>query len=351
MPKSTIRQIKIERISSLEPVKSLWDSVVTDYFQTYAFTCHLEKFNNCSQRYYVLYENEVLKSGAIMYTLPVNILTFSKKSLSVKMNVIGVAASVDSSGLIGDQKYFDKLINHILENEKGIILCLNYDSKINNKYLIQLNALPTIIFKHNFVDFKSYLENMRHHYRRRIIHSINKFEEVIRTSESCNLFTGGHYQLYLYIMARSKTKLEILSIDFFRNLSDNFMLTSYYNTKNELLIWHITCEFQNKYSFLFGGINYEKRDEFDAYYNNLIGIINEGIDKGCKTINLGQTAEVPKMRVGGERISKRMFLYHRNLMIRGLFKIFSKQLEYKCNSETLKVFKNENTLFQATTSG
>ena len=47
--------------------------MVLDYFQTYDFTSYLEKFNYCSQRYYVLYDNGDLKAGAIIYTLPIGL--------------------------------------------------------------------------------------------------------------------------------------------------------------------------------------------------------------------------------------------------------------------------------------
>lgn len=277
----------------------------------------------------------------MVYTLPVNVLTFSHKKLSLSMNVIGVAASVDSPGLIGNPDYFDRIIEYIIKKEKGIILGLNYESSIMHKQLIQLNALPTIVLKHSFTDFESYLVRMRHHYRRRVIRATEMFAEVRKTNESCMAFTDEHYRLYLNIMERTKTRLEILPQDFFKNLPAHFMLTSYYNKEKELLTWHITCEFKGVYSFLFGGINYEKRDAFDAYYNNLIGIVREGIEKGYKTINLGQTAEVPKMRLGGECIPKKMFLYHRNKLIRYLFKIFRKQIAYKGHFEALQVFRHE----------
>jgi hypothetical protein len=340
MSESTFdNKISIQKVLSIEPIKHSWDTLVTDYYQTYDFSCYLETYNKCSQRYYVLYDCEVLKAGAILYTLPVNVLTFSQRKLSLLMNVIGVAASVDSSGLLGEAKYFNIIIDYILAHEKGVTLCLNYDSTIIHNQLIQLNALPTIVLKHNFNDVGSYLNNMRHHYRRRAIHAMNKFEEIVKTYESCNCFTDVHYRLYINVMEKSKTKLELLSKDFFTNLPNNFMLTSYYNIEKVLLSWHITCEYKDVFSFLFGGINYEKRDEFHAYYNNLIGIIHEGIDKGYKIINLGQTPEIPKMRLGGECIPKNMFIYHSNIMIRFIFKILRKQIEYKCNSETLMVFK------------
>jgi hypothetical protein len=344
-------QISIKKLSSIESIKHSWDNLVTDYFQTSEFSLHLEKYNKCFQRYYTLYDRNNLMAGAIVYTLPINLLTFSKKKLTLPMNVIGVAVSVDSSGLIGDSAYYDTLIDLIIKNEKGIILCLNYESKLNQHRLIQLNALPTFIVKHHFVDFNLYLNKMRHPYRRRVIQAMKYFEDVIKTTELCSSFTDEHYTLYLNIMKKSKTQLEVLSKDFFKNLPENFTLTSYYNKKKELIIWHITCEYKDVYSFLFGGINYEKRDEYHAYYNNLIGIIKEGIVKGYKTINLGQTAEVPKMRLGGERILKKMFIYHRNSLVRFILKVFKKQLEHKGNSETLKVFKNEYTICSSGTTG
>jgi hypothetical protein len=337
-------QVSIEKLNSTEPIKQQWDSLVVDFFQSSVFLNHIEKSNFCFQRYYVLYKSNVLIAGAIVYTLPVNILTFSNKSFTVKMNVIGVPASVDSSGLIGNKNYSEYLVEYILKEEKGLVLCLNYESAINIKSLIQLEALPTIIFKNYFDNYQDYLTSMRHHYRRRTLGAIKKFKGVRTERCTCNFFTQEHYQLYLNIMTKTKTKLEILTMSFFNVLPENFSLTSYYTDDNELLTWHITCEAQDTFSFLFGGINYKLRDKFESYYNNLLGIIQEGIEKGYKTINLGQTAEIPKMRLGGQPAQKKMFIYHKNWMIRNTIWLFKNKLGYKNDIKILKVFKHEYSI-------
>jgi len=332
--------MKIEKLTTLVAIEKTWDTLITDYFQSCTFLNHLERYNFCSQRYYVFSENNIPIAGAIVYTLKVNILTFSKRNFYLTMNVIGVPTSVDSSGLIGNQKYYEALVTHILKQEKGLVLGLNYENLLNINSVVQLNALPTIVFANRFDSFENYLDSMRHHYRRRAKKAIKQFIDVKVVHGSCSLFTDDHYGLYLNIMSKTPTKLEVLTKSFFTNLLDNFILTSYYH-QNELLTWHITCKSDQVYSFLFGGIHYELRDQFDSYYNNVLGIIKEGIEGGYKTINLGQTAEVPKMRVGGLVVSKKMFIFHKNWLLRNIFKLFKKQLEYKTNNEVLNVFKQK----------
>jgi hypothetical protein len=262
------KQITINKISGLEPIRENWDALASDYFQTAGFSEHLQQYNPCRQRYYLLYDEDVLKAGAIVYTLPVNLLTFSGLKLSVKMNVIGIAASVDSSGIIGDPLYFDQLTAEILSVEKGVVLCLNYNGEISVPGIVKLQTLPTVIFKHDFDNFETYLRSMRHHYRRRMVLAAARFRDVETITGSCLAFTEEHYKLYLNILSRSKTKLETLTSEFFKNLNSDFTLTSYYNKDKVLLTWHITCSYREVYSFLFGGINYESRDEFEGYYNN-----------------------------------------------------------------------------------
>ena len=322
----------------------VWDNLASSYYQTSAFLRHAEKYNPREPRYYLFYQEEILEAAAIVYTIPVNLLTFSNRSLNVKMNIIGVPVSVDASGLLGNSTLFEALVKHIIEAEKGIVLALNYSFPFENKDLIQMRALPTLLFEQKYKTFEHYKDSMRHPYRRRIKNAAKKFQTVNTSRESCAHYTEEHHKLYLNIMNRTNSKLEILTSDFFKNLPLEFILTSYYTQDNQIITWHITCFYQGVYYFLFGGINYELRDQYNGYYNNLLGIIEEGIDKGSNVINLGQTAEIPKMRVGASLGEKRMFIYHKNSILRGILKLAKKQLEYGVKFETLNVFKSEKII-------
>ena len=47
----------------------LWDRLALDYFQTRGFLEHTEKYNPCKQRYYMLFQNGILITGLVMYTI------------------------------------------------------------------------------------------------------------------------------------------------------------------------------------------------------------------------------------------------------------------------------------------
>jgi hypothetical protein len=329
----------VTKYSSINKIKTDWDTLVKEPFQTSEFLYHLEITNPCKQRYYLLLEDQIAKVAAVVYCLNVNLFTFSKSSVKVKMNIIGIPASVDSSGIIGDDAYFPAIISEILHQEKGIILAMNYENKIDMAKIVPMNTLPTFIFKHTFKTFEEYLLQMRHHYRRNVLNCMKQFQDVKTKRLSCKDFTLAHYELYLNIMKRTHTKLEILPFRFFNELPDNYTLIDYRDKNGTILSWHITCSFKGIYAFLFGGINYEWRDHYNSYYNNLIGIYKEGIESGSPIINLGQTAAQPKAVLGAQKMNKLMFVYHKYWIIRSLLRLFKRFLTYKDQSITYTIFK------------
>ena len=146
------------------------------------------------------------------------------------------------------------------------------------------------------------------------------------------------YQKYLQVLKRSKGKLETLSQEFFNNLPPDFMLTSYYN-QDILIGWYISASFKERYYFFLGGIDYTLNERFNTYFNILLGVLREGIEKKANLIDLGQTAEIPKMRLGGELVEKTMMAYHSNGMMRRFLRAGKSLLEYSVNLEETHVIK------------
>jgi len=93
--------------------------------------------------------------------------------------------------------------------------------------------------------------------------------------------------------------------------------------------------------FLFGGLDYSIREDYDSYTNNLIEIIKDGINRKCLSINLGQTAEVSKVRFGANPKQKKMFLFHNSPIIRWFFRVFKKQLSYKPKNTKNRIYRND----------
>lgn len=331
----------VKKNSSPENLNFNWDNLADFYFQKKEFLIHLHKNNTCSQRYYELYRGKTLIAGTIVYTLKIDILTFANIPSPLKLQVIGLPVSVATPPIIGDSEEFEYLLSEILKLESGIILGINFMKDYLQDKVLNLRTLPTVILTSVGNSIDSYENSLRHTYRRRMHRIREKFAGVTSFISDCSAFNVRHYALYIEIMKKTKTKLETLSFNAFKNLPVNFRLTSYY-IDNKMLCWHIVCKDSNMLFFFFGGMDYSLRDQFQSYYNNLFGILSAAIELNYRRIDFGQTAEIAKTRLGGTLSERRMFLYHRNPIVLGILKLFGNLITYSKINENHQVFKNEN---------
>jgi len=317
-----------------------WDGLADVCFQQRSFLEHNENYNPCRQRYYMAFHNGELKAAAIMYTIPVDMLTFSNIHSPVRMHVIGIPASVSPPGIFGSKRAIDFLISYLLKTEKGLILGLNLSPRTHTGRAIPLRMLPTLQLSHSFDSRENYLAQLRSPYRRRCLHIADKWKGIDAVQSSCSAFTNRHYALYLQVLKHSTTKLETLSKKYFETLPENFSLTTYYRDE-EMLCWHINCRghAENRLYFFFGGHDYGFNSGHDAYFNNLLGVLQEGIEEGFPVIDFGQTAEIPKMKLGAEIIPKTMFVYHRNPILLFILKMCKGLLEYRKHLPRTHVFR------------
>jgi hypothetical protein len=315
-----------------------WDSEAVDYYQTREFLDHTEKYNPCNQRYCLLYHNGIFKTGVVIYSLKLNLLTYLHITSPFRMNIAGVPCSVSASGVIGDYSYLHEIIGHIKAREKGMLLFLNLSSGLMEEKMIKGRTLPTIILINHFLSWEDYLSAMRANYRRRINYLALPFSEIQKKKVACSDFDHRMYNLYLEVLKRSKGKLETLSMAFFQKLPSNFSLTAFYFTE-KLIGWHITTAFNKKFYFFLGGLDYKENRKYNTYFNILFNVVREGICEGASLIDLGQTAEIPKLRLGGKLVEKTMLGYHSNRVMRKLMTSGKSLLEYTAEMEESRVFK------------
>jgi hypothetical protein len=315
-----------------------WDDLAEDYFQTRIFLEHTEKYNPCHQRYYLLIENGVLQTGAVVYTLSVNLLTYQSKGMAYKMNIAGIPCSVSSSGIPGNRKYVHNLLNFIASNEKGLLLALNLEPEIIKGRMVKGRTLPSVIFENSFRSWDDYLGSIRAPYRRRIRLLITSGGTLEKKQIPCASFSEKMYRQYLEVLKQSKGKLETLTMDFFQHLPPEFRLAVLHQQEIPAG-WFITVHFREKHYFFLGGIDYAKNSTFNTYFNILTEIIREGIEMCASVIDLGQTAEIPKLRTGGKLHEKFMLGTHSNPVFRVLLKSGKRFLEYSAKYDDAHVFK------------
>jgi len=331
-------ETEIKNISRALDLPEKWDREATDYFQTREFLNHTEKYNPCNQHYYLLYRNEIFETGVVVYTLKLDFLTYLNIPSPFRMNIAGIPCSVSASGIIGNPDYLPQIIRYMKTQEKGMLLFLNLAFEMMDEKMISGRTLPAIILTNHFQSWEDYLRTMRADYRRRIRLFSSPFSEIHKEKFACSCFDDRMYNLYLEVLKRSKGKLETLSLEFFRNLPSNFNLTAFYHAEKHIG-WYISSTFNEKFYFFMGGVDYKVNRRFNTYFNILLNVTIDGIEKGASVIDLGQTAEIPKLRLGGKLVEKNMGAYHSNRIIRKLIEASKNLLEYSTVVQETHVFK------------
>ncbi len=327
----------MQKMASASLLPPAWDELAQYCFQKRAFYTYTEQYNPCKQRYYLLYQNNRLMAGASVYSIRIDLLTFLNIPSPVNLQVVGIPATVAPGGLIGDKASVEILLQHILASEKGLVVGMNTPADLNCHPATPMRNMPTIVIQHNHNAWDEYLTSLRSDYRRRMKKINRKFEGVTEVVTDCSVFTQQHYGLYLQVYKRSKSKVEKLSFDFFKNLPPEYKLTTYYAEETPLC-WHITIEDGEVLWFFFGGTDYSLNAQYHAYFNNIANLVKHAINKGFKVIDLGQTAEVPKTRLGGVPRELYLFIYHRNKLLNFLLRKGAALLQYNRKIPATNVF-------------
>ncbi len=330
--------MEIERLEHTDELPAAWDGLAADYYQKREFLGHCQKYNPCRQRYYLLLEGGRLLAGAVVYTLRLDLFTYMGIRSPLTMQIVGVPASVSSAGLMGDSSLFGTLLTKIVPNEPGLVACLNLDAVPAGSPMFVGRTWPDIVLENRFASWEAYLAALRSHYRRRLLQVVNDAPGFEVQKMPCSSFTDRMHALYLEVFARSEGKLECLSVEFFKNLPAAFCLTTY-SVGGSVRGWTITVQEGGRYYFFLGGQDYTCSPE-KLYLVKLLDIVKSGVGSNARSIDLGQSAEVPKMRLGGVPREKIMLAYHHRPVPRNLLRVGMGVLSYRKHFPRAHVFKD-----------
>jgi hypothetical protein len=125
--------------------------------------------------------------------------------------------------------------------------------------------------------------------------------------------------LYLQVLARAETRLETLTADFFREVSNrlgdrSFALLCFKGT--QLVAFEIFLQDEQWLQPMYLGMDYAFRDHAALYFNCLYRIIEECENRGYPVVQLGQSAYEAKGLLGAVMARLYVGLYHRNGLAR-----------------------------------
>ncbi len=328
------------RYAHARDLPAAWDAMAATCFRTRAFLTHTERHNPCGQRYHVLWDGDRAIAGAIAYDLRIDLLTFAQVRSPLPMTVLGVPCSVAWPGLLGDRARWPAMLAELLPRERGLVLGLNTTAPITHPDLVQGLTLPTMVLEHGFDSVEGYTAALRADYRRRLRRIQGALDGATRTESPCSALTEPGYRLYVGAYERSEAKLELLSHDFLARLPEPFRMVRF-ERDGLLLGWHISAVQPDRTTFFMGGVDQAHNERHRTYFNLLFDVIACGIRAGSPVIDLGQTAEVPKLRTGARLSQRSMFAWHRRGLARRGLRHAAPLLTYGARFEQPRVLKGQ----------
>jgi hypothetical protein len=328
---------QLDRVECVEGLPEEWDRLAADYYQKKAFLRHCQEYNPCRQRYYLLSEAGNLVAGAVVYSLRLNLLTFLGIKSPLTMQIMGLPCSVSSGSLVGAPIFHEPLLRQMLDYEQGLIACLNLDTLPKDLPMAVGRTWPDIVFARRFDSWDHYVASLRSQYRHRLMKVQEDAARFSVQTESCTSFTEEMHAQYLEVLSRSQGKLEKLELGFFKNLPDGFCLTTY-RTEGVVRGWAITLSDSERFYFFLGGQDYSYSPK-SLYLVKLMTVLKQGIASGAALIDLGQSAEIPKTRLGGTPREKILLAYHTRPLFHRMLRATINLLSYHGRFPDTRVFK------------
>jgi predicted N-acyltransferase len=202
--------------------------------------------------------------------------------------------------------------------------CQDLDWLVDRGYM-RTESRPTYEMARPFADFDAYCSSLKSHYRNDIRRSQKKFDRagcsvvhLTHPDDILNQYTPEVHRLYEAVVVKSDVKLEMLPIQFFRELVNHHAgrvsLTAIYHD-DQIVAFNWGLDASPIYLFLFCGVDYAKNAEADLYFNVMYHQLDHAFRRGAKLVKFGQTADAFKTRIGGAGLPLKLYVQPRGWFI------------------------------------
>jgi predicted N-acyltransferase len=227
---------------------------------------------------------------------------------------IGFAPGADRKRAI---EKLDNLLQTLARQERAKVIvykefsdsdCRDLEGLVDRGYM-RTESRPTYEMTRPFADFDAYCSSLKSHYRNDVRRSQKKFDRtgysvahLTNPDVILNEYTPEVHRLYEAVVVKSDVKLELLPIQFFRELVKRHVgrvsLTAIYRD-DQIVAFNWGLDASPVYLFLFCGVDYAKNAEADLYFNLMYHQLDHAFRRGAKLVKFGQTADAFKTRIGG----------------------------------------------------
>ncbi len=331
------------RCETVADLPDSWDELAKTPYQRSGFLQHAENTHPCKQRYYTLQKDGTCLAGAVVYSLKLDVLTYFPVKLpfevAPELAICGIPASVSCPGLVGPNDAARRLLEEVVRVENRFFVVLNLESTAPVPVgMITGATLPAVVMELPWMDLSDYGVSLRSDYRRRFSRIRRGFSDCETVESTCEAFTSIHHDQYLAVLHRSDARLETLPLEFFQKLPENFHLVSVLR-EGRLLGWVILLTDLPDAYFFMGGMPDDRPENLYFYLTTVV--LEHSLKKAARRLDLGQTAEVPKLRLGGKLSPRLMAVTHPSGMLRLLLTAASPLLSWQRDLPEHHVFSQD----------
>jgi hypothetical protein len=267
-----------------------------------------------------------------------NILMFTPFTCRTDTTFVHVPLSVARPGYVIGSATRDR-VERFLCGIQGLAIVLNAPPDTRIEGFAPGFTCSDIVLRLRWNCFDDYLAGMRSHYRRRANAALRKGAGLrFRLLDDNRQFDDRLYVLYERVHDRARIKVEKLQPAFFRGPLSRILVCE---TAGAPVGFIQMIENGRELVFAFVGLDYAVNVAYDTYMNLLLRMVEYGIVHGFTRIDMGQTAEDAKMKLGGEFRTLRALARHSNPVVNRLLQAVSGWISYRQPAIRCRVFREE----------
>jgi hypothetical protein len=316
-----------------------WDELCGEnYAARIGFLKALEAGNPCGQRYH-LFEAPGGRPDSLLITYRSprqNLMLFTPFYFPAPVTFVHVPVSVTRPGLVLGAATEGEVLSFI-RGLKGYVIVLNAPAGMRLEGFARGRTASQLRLPLRWKNFEDYLGAQRSHYRYRHRKSLQRgrpliFEFLTDTGQ----FDESLHRLYKNVHSRSRVRIERQGIEFFRRAPARILVARL--GKSPVGFTQL-IENGKELVFEFVGLDYRHNQTFEVYHNLLLKMVEYGINRGFQVLELGQTAEDAKLRLGGELAESWLLMGHSNRWMNRAVNAMLPWIQYRPPALRPEVFK------------
>jgi len=193
---------------------------------------------------------------------------------------------------------------------------------LKEKGFARIDSFPSVVVELNFNSLEEYFASLRASTRkdlhRKIKKAYSKGKIKIKVVDDVEDIIDEVYNLYLNTYHAGKVKFELLTRDFFINVSKNLKPhTKYflYYVEDKLAAFNLCFVYDDLLIDKFIGFDYEISHQYSLYFVSWCFNIEWCLKNSIRYYRVGQTDYEPKTKLGGSLVPLYAYFRHSNLFL------------------------------------